>query len=50
MSPAPKPGAKLKLELEDRVLVALEYWRKYRTYFYIGSSRDKTGVFVSLFS
>lgn len=34
----PKPGAKPKLELEDRVLVALEYWREYRTYFHIGSS------------
>jgi hypothetical protein len=34
----PKPGAKLKLELEDRVMVALEYWREYRTYLHIGSS------------
>lgn len=34
----PKPGAKPKLGLEDRVLVALEYWREYRTYFHIGSS------------
>lgn len=33
-----KPGAKPKLDLEDRVLVALEYWREYRTYFHIGSS------------
>lgn len=36
--PVPKPGAKPKLGLEDRVLVALEYWREYRTYFHIGSS------------
>jgi len=36
--PTPKPGAKPKLEVEDRVLVALEYWREYRTYFHIGSS------------
>lgn len=36
--PTPKPGAKLKLALEERVLVALEYWREYRTYFQIGSS------------
>lgn len=36
--PVPKPGAKPKLALEDRVLVALEYWREYRTYFHIGSS------------
>ena len=34
----PKPGAKPKLELENRVLVALEYWREDRTYFPIGSS------------
>lgn len=36
--PTPKPGAKPALGLEDRVLVALEYWREYRTYFHIGSS------------
>lgn len=34
----PKPGAKAKLGIEDRLLVALEYWREYRTYFHIGSS------------
>ncbi len=34
----PTPGAKPKLGLEDRVLVALEYWREYRTYFHIGTS------------
>ena len=33
-----KPGAKPKLGIEDRLLVALEYWREYRTYFHIGSS------------
>jgi hypothetical protein len=32
------PGAKPKLALADRVLVCLEYWREYRTYFHIGSS------------
>lgn len=36
--PAPLPGAKPKLDLEDRVLIALEYWREYRTYFHIGTS------------
>lgn len=36
--PTARPGAKPKLELEDRVLVCLEYWREYRTYFHIGSS------------
>jgi hypothetical protein len=34
----PKPGVKPKLALADRVLVCLEYWREYRTYFHIGSS------------
>ncbi len=36
--PLPKPGVKPKLTLEDRILMALEYWREYRTYFHIGSS------------
>lgn len=36
--PIPKPGAIPKLGIEERVLVALEYWREYRTYFHIGSS------------
>ncbi len=36
--PTPKPGAKPKLEIEERVLIALEYWREDRTYFHIGSS------------
>lgn len=36
--PVPKPGAKPKLGIEDRLLVALEYWQEYRTYFHIGSS------------
>lgn len=34
----PRPGTQPKLRLEDGVLVALEYWREYRTYFHIGSS------------
>jgi hypothetical protein len=34
----PQPGAKPKLGIEDRILVCLEYWREYRTYFHIGSS------------
>jgi hypothetical protein len=36
--PQPKPGTKPKLAIEDRILVCLEYWREYRTYFHIGSS------------
>jgi hypothetical protein len=34
----PKPGAKPKLDLGDRILVALEYWREYRTYFHISTN------------
>ncbi len=30
-------GRKPSLSLEDRVLVALEYWRKYRTYFHLST-------------
>ncbi len=36
--PTPKPGVKPKLALDERVLICLEYWREYRTYFHIGSS------------
>src|ERR671932_2457881 len=31
----PKPGRPSKLSLEDQVLLALQYWREYRTYFHI---------------
>ena len=33
-----KGGRKPKLCLEDQLLVTLEYWREYRTYFHIGTS------------
>lgn len=33
-----KGGCPAKLILEDRLLMALEYWREYRTYFHIGTS------------
>jgi len=36
--PVPMPGAKPKLWLEERLLVTLEYWREYRTYFHIATS------------
>lgn len=36
--PHPTPGVKPKLCLKDRVLLTLEYWREYRTYFHIGTS------------
>lgn len=31
-------GRKNKLLLEDRILMTLEYWREYRTYFHIADS------------
>lgn len=34
----PQLGTKPKLDLSDRVLVALEYWREYRTYFHINTN------------
>ena len=36
--PGPIPGAKPKLCLAARLLVTLEYWREYRTYFHIATS------------
>lgn len=40
-SPSPakqKTGRPSKLTLEDQLLMTLEYWREYRTYFHIGQS------------
>jgi hypothetical protein len=31
-----KTGRKDKLAIEDQVLIALSYWREYRTYFHLG--------------
>lgn len=31
-------GIEAKLALEDRLLMALEYWREYRTYFHVSHS------------
>ncbi len=31
-----KTGRPGKLSVEDQVLMTLEYWREYRTYFHIG--------------
>ncbi|MEM6256619.1 MAG: transposase family protein, partial [Cyanobacteria bacterium P01_D01_bin.156] len=31
----PHPGRPPKLSIEDQILVTLEYWREYRTYFHI---------------
>ena len=32
-----KGGVKAKLSLEDQLLVTLQYWREYRTYFHIAN-------------
>lgn len=33
-----KLGKPSKLSVEDQVLMSLEYWREYRTYFHIGQA------------
>jgi len=33
-----KPGRPGKISMEDQLLMTLEYWREYRTYFHIGQS------------
>lgn len=33
-----KRGGQSKLSVEDQILIPLEYWREYRTYFHIGKS------------
>jgi hypothetical protein len=35
----PHPGRPPKLSIADQILVALEYWREYRTYFHIATDR-----------
>jgi hypothetical protein len=39
-----KRGGQANLSVEDQLLVVLEYWREYRTYFHIGSSWGKRSV------
>jgi hypothetical protein len=34
-----KTGRPSKLSVEEKILMALEYWREYRTYYHIGMSR-----------
>ena len=43
---AKKSGRPIKLNIEDQVLMTLEYWREYRTQFHIGVSwgLDETNV------
>jgi len=36
---SPYPGRPPKLSIEDQILVALEYWREYRTYFHIATDK-----------
>jgi len=33
-----KPGKPSKLSVADQVLISLEYWREYRTYFHIAQA------------
>lgn len=33
-----KTGRPSKLSTEDQILITLEYWREYRTYFHLGTS------------
>jgi hypothetical protein len=35
---AKQRGGQTKLSVEDQLLIALEYWREYRTYFHIAQS------------
>jgi hypothetical protein len=37
-NPQDKRGRRSALSLEEQVLVALEYWREYRTYFHWGTN------------
>jgi transposase len=37
-NPKDKRGCKSKLTLEKQILVALEYWREYRTDFHVGTN------------
>lgn len=43
---AKKSGRPSKLSCEDQVLMTLEYWREYRTYFHMGTNwgLDETSV------
>lgn len=34
-----RPGRPAKLSMEEQILVALEYWREYRTYFHIATDK-----------
>ena len=31
-----KPGRSPKLRIEDQVLMVIQYWREYRSYYHIG--------------
>jgi hypothetical protein len=42
--PKRKTGRPGKLSLEDQLLMSLEYWREYRTYFHIGQSWESMNL------
>ena len=42
-NPQDKRGRRSALTLEEQVLVTLEYWREYRTYFHRGTNWGVSG-------
>jgi transposase len=47
-NPKDQRGRQSKLTLEQQVLVALEYWREYRTYFHISTNWGVSESFAEL--
>jgi hypothetical protein len=44
-----KSGRPSKISIEDQILMTLDYWREYRTYFHIGTSlRRRFGLRFNL--
>ena len=40
-----KPGCPNKLIVEDRILVTLQYWREYRTYYHISCILENSRIY-----
>ncbi len=40
-----KTGRRAKLIIEDRILVTLQYWREYRTYFHISCILENSRIY-----
>ena len=45
-----KTGRRSKLIIEDRVLVTLQYWREYRTYFHISCILENSRIYGMSYS